>query len=881
MFQFLTSPQIHTVSPSVFFFFRPEDDGSFRRRENRRDHDDDFHASRGDADNNWRRGGGGGGGPADSGSFRGSGGGSTGSSFRDDRRGGGGFDRGGQGGGGFDENRGSSFDRRGGGYDNNIRSGGGGFDRNSRSGGFDNSDRGGYDRGSRAGGSGGFDDNRRGGDSFDRRGGGVYNDRSPPQASSAGSRPRLQLKARTAPLPQEKVEENVITTSEKVEESDTPTPSQETQEPVAVVSDDENKVPVDEPSESDNRDLKEADTETLKDDKVPSEGEERKVVKKREPEVVNSRAAALEAAPTVKSGVRNNSRSLQCELPRHDHACSFLRVSGLLISVSRAIFLLLPHFCEQPGNIRRDANDRTDQRRAPPPVVNKRFEQLAEEERGKQREREAQRGPPPVANSRFAAAAEADRSSNRRGDDYDRNDRGPPPVANSRFAAAAEADRSSNSRDNYDRNDRGPPPIANSRFAAAAEADRSHKNRDRDDYGRNDRGPPPIANSRFAAAAEADRSSRQDYGRDDRGPPPVANSRFASAAAMAEEEDGYRQDRDDFRYGGRNDGPRGPPMPQNSRFAAAAASDPDYVGRSDRERQNNDRGADERFGGRDEYGRRDGRDGYGRRGGGGGRGDWYDDDGRGGYGGDRYDEEPPKQQESKSSVADLLKPKARPLEENILKVPTKEQADNMLKAPHADNSLKPPSNVTSKEARETKAPVVTPKPAPVAVVADDSEVLAEFVSGKILGEELKTWLKGQQVVPSVERLVFHLLTETEKLNPDVECPWAELDKYGAVLTSLVEEDLLKQMEVLFAVQKYCEKLGMPKLDDEYVIQSMFRAMYKYDLASDEAFAMWKEDESTEHEDGKLKAVVQTVDWFNWLEQDDDDEEDDDGAEEEE
>jgi hypothetical protein len=42
--------------------------------------------------------------------------------------------------------------------------------------------------------------------------------------------------------------------------------------------------------------------------------------------------------------------------------------------------------------------------------------------------------------------------------------------------------------------------------------------------------------------------------------------------------------------------------------------------------------------------------------------------------------------------------------------------------------------------------------------------------------------------------------------------------------------------------------------------------------------MWKEDESPEHEAGKLNAVIQTVDWFNWLEEDDDD--DDDEEEEE-
>ena len=135
--------------------------------------------------------------------------------------------------------------------------------------------------------------------------------------------------------------------------------------------------------------------------------------------------------------------------------------------------------------------------------MNKRFEQLAEEEREKNRPREDYRGPPQPVNSRFAAAAEADRSTYR-----ERDERGPPPVANSRFAAAAEADRSTF------RDERGPPPVANSRFAAAAEADRSYPPEDHGrgpsrfdqdgPYSRND-GPPPQQNSRFAAAAAADR----------------------------------------------------------------------------------------------------------------------------------------------------------------------------------------------------------------------------------------------------------------------------------------------------------------------------------------------------------------------------------------
>jgi eIF4-gamma/eIF5/eIF2-epsilon len=418
--------------------------------------------------------------------------------------------------------------------------------------------------------------------------------------------------------------------------------------------------------------------------------------------------------------------------------------------------------------------------------------------------------------------------------------------------------------------DRGPPPVANSRFAAAAEADRDYR-RDRDD-----RGPPPVANSRFAAAAEADREYRNnDHGmsRDDRGPPPVANSRFAAAAAMAEQEGGYRED-GGGRFG-RNDGPRGPPIPQNSRFAAAAAADPDYMERGDRERADRDR---EDYGRRGGFGGRDGYDGRG-------RGDYGDDRGRGDYGddrkfgGDRFDDlptGPAATRESKSSVADLLKPKARPMEENILKIPTKGQEDNFLKPPskdQAENVLKAPSKESKPASPETKENAGTEAPSTsIPESVDDDALLEEFVKGGKQGEDLKAWVNSLDYVPSVEKLVFHLLTETEKLNPDVECSWAEPSKYGAALVALVEDDILKQMGVLFGVQNYCDKLGMPKLNDEYVIQSMFRAMYKYDLAGDEAFMMWKDDESPEHEAGKINAVIQTVDWFNWLEEDDEEEE---------
>jgi len=820
----------------------PDDDGSFKRRSDYNDNRRDQEFSRSDGDNNWRRGGSS---SADS-SLRGG--------AYDDRRGGGGYNR--RGGGGY-ERHDNYQDRDVGGYD---RRGGYNDNRNS----FDNFDR-------RGGNRGGYENfNDRSGSGFDsfRRGG---NDRGAPagdgkslSSSQTGMRPRLQLKTRTAPLPEPPKAEakvEIRSNDEEIEKSTNPVEANEQGTKPPVSSNTEEKVAANSsPPLSGNdgwetvegvKNNSSKEIQTRKSAEENDSKEDGEKAKKLEPAAVNSRAAMLESAPDVKRDSTNwkdNERS-----------------------------------------------------RGPPPVVNKRFGELADEERGMQKNRDSRRGPPPIVNSRFSAAAEADlefRSAansrfeggseanrdytNNRGNLYDNRSRGPPPVANSRFAAAAEADRdrSYNRKDS----DRGPPPIANSRFAAAAEADRDlNYNREKNSERMDDRnlGPPPIANSRFAAAAEADRDlnynrEKNSERMDDRnlGPPPVANSRFAAAAAADRD---YNRDDDDFDGGqgsrgsssrfaeadmGRSynrDGNsanvdnrfRGPPPVANSRFAAAAQADRDYSHDHD--------GYNAAVGDRHSY-NNDDRRGY--------------DDGRG----DRFNESSryhqQEKQPQKSSVADLLKPKARLMEENILKMPTKDQSENFLSPPskqREENADKPPSK--SKPVPETEASEKT-RAAPLEV--DYGAILAEFVSGQKLGNDLKTWFEGLSCIPpSVEKLVFTLLTEKEKSAPDLECAWAEPNNYGTLLLSLVEDDLLKQMEVLFAIQKYCDTIGFPKLDDEYVVQAMFRSMYKYDLADDETFALWKEDESPEHEVGKLKAVIQTVDWFNWLEEDEEEDDDED------
>jgi eIF4-gamma/eIF5/eIF2-epsilon len=502
---------------------------------------------------------------------------------------------------------------------------------------------------------------------------------------------------------------------------------------------------------------------------------------------------------------------------------------------------------------------------------------MAEEEREKLRVHREERGPPPVVNSRFAAVAEADRSSSNNDDrvgggssfnNKNNEDRGPPPVANSRFAAAAEADRSS-SRTDYN-NDRGPPPIANSRFAAAAEADggrSSYGDRDRD----RDRGPPLVANSRFAAVAETDRSSSYNNDRDrgsssyqndrDRGPPPVTNSRFA-AAADADRDYTSRSDRpsrdndrprnnDDNRDRSRFTDNRGPPPVANSRFASAAAMSKE----DDREREESRR---------DRYGSRDRFDGARSR---------FDP---------RYVEEPEAEVDNSRMEELLQRTMKKKDQEVVLDSKAKEHEANMFQIPakalvkEEDDFLSDRKKV--KEAQQAAEPAKEEKPkeekVSIAEVSADTteEVMRAFVHSGLLGNDLKAWCDGKRLVlPTVEKLLKYFLIEHEKLNPDPNCAWAERNQYGAALVSIVDDDLFKQMQVLWAIQEYCDGLGFPLYNNESVVQSMFRSMYKYDLAEGQAFKEWKEDESEMHEKGKMTAIMQTVDWFNWLEEDDDEE----------
>ena len=468
-------------------------------------------------------------------------------------------------------------------------------------------------------------------------------------------------------------------------------------------------------------------------------------------------------------------------------------------------------------------------------------------------------------------------------------------------------------------NDRftGPPPTQNSRFSKAVEADGDyvrpedrnmgpkHNRVDDDDV---PRGPPPVVqNSRFAAAAaemeaekeiemkdREERRAMRGPPRDMEGPPPIqTNSRFASAAADREiEKEREMREREERRN------ERQPPYEERGGNGGSRYGDD--RGGNGGGRYGDDRGGNggERFGD-DRGGNGGGRYGDDRGGNGGGR---YGDD-RGGMGGGRYggrmgrgngEVNFPAMGKDRTTTT-FVKPELpshlqpKKAEEPILptvKVPLalpgedeeaamariekkrKEEADKIL----ADKKAAEEAAVR-KRAEEAAAAAEAKKAAD-----SESEMFDVFINGGKSGIALKEWCESQGgILPSVEKLVFHLLKTTQKDDPSPECTWAEQSNYGAALASLVGDNSDAMIEVLFAIQRFCSDIGFPKINNEGLVQSMFRNMYKFDLADEDAFAEWKDDESVKREEGKGKAIIQTMDWFNWLEEDEQSEEESDEA----
>merc|ERR1712127_1149993 len=96
----------------------------------------------------------------------------------------------------------------------------------------------------------------------------------------------------------------------------------------------------------------------------------------------------------------------------------------------------------------------------------------------------------------------------------------------------------------------------------------------------------------------------------------------------------------------------------------------------------------------------------------------------------------------------------------------------------------------------------------------EGDIISVFINEtkKMLGAELKDYIAEQKqanLLPPVETLVYSYLKEVEGRNPDIECKWASKEERGDALLSLVADDIMGQVQILWAVQRYCDWLGFP------------------------------------------------------------------------
>jgi len=110
----------------------------------------------------------------------------------------------------------------------------------------------------------------------------------------------------------------------------------------------------------------------------------------------------------------------------------------------------------------------------------------------------------------------------------------------------------------------------------------------------------------------------------------------------------------------------------------------------------------------------------------------------------------------------------------------------------------------------------------------------------------------------IETLTYSLFKEHNNAS------WTSTHK--SALQQLIPPDSMpKQLDVLFAIQKYCDSINFPKENDKNAIHYYFEIMLAEDIVSPDSFFEWKDDENKDHEQGKTKAVIQTMDWFTFLE----------------
>lgn len=163
--------------------------------------------------------------------------------------------------------------------------------------------------------------------------------------------------------------------------------------------------------------------------------------------------------------------------------------------------------------------------------------------------------------------------------------------------------------------------------------------------------------------------------------------------------------------------------------------------------------------------------------------------------------------------------------------------------------------------KEEKAAAKAAKDA--AIQAEKDAVAAAFNIAKdvyntgLKGEALAEHISGLSAKPTCGALLTQVLKSLS--DDDVNnLKWSTPSEYGSALGSLVKT-AKDQLTAIYACQEYCHDKNFPKIGPKKssLISLMFQVLYKYEIAIENGFSAWQDDDESEVP-GRMNATVQTT-----------------------
>jgi hypothetical protein len=152
-------------------------------------------------------------------------------------------------------------------------------------------------------------------------------------------------------------------------------------------------------------------------------------------------------------------------------------------------------------------------------------------------------------------------------------------------------------------------------------------------------------------------------------------------------------------------------------------------------------------------------------------------------------------------------------------------------------------------------------------------ILASKKTGESLVEEAKAILKSHKMSPAV---VMAALLQHNQFTAISSSKWMTPSEYGAFMAYTIGAAAPKdQLKALYAMQLFMhEHRGLDGNKTKGMMELGFKALYAFDVVSDEAFIEYKYD-TEDNTLGKMQAIIETSEWLSWLEENEDEDEDED------